>query len=433
MKIVYFVNQYPAITHTFIKREILALERRGFEIIRIAVRCGRDLVDITDRNEARATVYLLDNRLYLVKAILLALVRKPRALFRAICTTGKLIGSGGRSIVRHSAYLAEACAVAHITLAKGGEHIHAHFGTNPAAVALLASTIAEVPFSFTVHGYDEFDRPESLGLDLKSSGAVFVACVSSYGRSQMLRWCAPGSESKIALVRCGLEKEWAQAQSKPPSGTKFVCVARLRREKAQWFLVEAIAKLRKSGKVCELVLVGDGDGRGAVELAINRHGVSDSVRLVGWKDGDHVRDEILSARALVVPSFAENLPVVIMEAMALGRPVVATTIAGVPELVIPGENGWLAPAGDVEALCAALAQCLETPDDVLAAMGAAGRRRVLQRHDANIEAGSLASLFVANSGSSALSEETIVETTEAEIGETTWRNSGERSPTYLKA
>ena len=433
MKVTYFINQYPATTHTFIKREILALERRGVAIVRVAARCGRDLIDISDIDEADKTVHLLESRTALLKAVLWALVSRPRHFARALAALATMARTSDRPLLVQFAYLAEACALARTTVASGSEHIHAHFGTNPADIGLIAALIADVPFSFTVHGYDEFDRPGRLSLDRKTRGAQFVACVSSYGRSQMMRWCSPGDENKIALVRCGLDSGWALAPVDPPSGVRFVCVARLCREKAQVVLIEAIAWLLSAGRKCELVLVGDGEGRTAIETAIQDYKVGHVVRLLGWKDSKGVGDEIMSARALVVPSFAENLPVVIMEAMALGRPVVATTIAGIPELVAAGENGWLVPAGDVDALAAALADCLDTPDKHLAAMGAAGRNRVGQCHNVDREAAALAKLFRANPEPMSTHRTAAVGSAAQPKEELSWRHLDAPSPTHSNA
>jgi colanic acid/amylovoran biosynthesis glycosyltransferase len=123
--------------------------------------------------------------------------------------------------------------------------------------------------------------------------------------------------------------------------------------------------------------------------------LQDRVRITGWLGNDNVREEIAAARALVLPSFAEGLPVVLMEAMALGRPVISTFVAGVPELVQPGVNGWLVPAGDIDALAGAMKTCLQTSVAELASMGAAARERVRARHDADVEAAKLARFFTA--------------------------------------
>jgi glycosyltransferase involved in cell wall biosynthesis len=133
--------------------------------------------------------------------------------------------------------------------------------------------------------------------------------------------------------------------------------------------------------------------RGDIELLLKQYGLADRVRITGWISNAQVRDEIIAARALVLPSFAEGLPVVLMEAMALRRPVISTYIAGIPELVRHGENGWLVPAGDVVALANAMRTCLETPVGEITRMGEAARERALARHDANTEAAKLRKLF----------------------------------------
>ena len=154
-----------------------------------------------------------------------------------------------------------------------------------------------------------------------------------------------------------------------------------------------MARIVAKGVRMQLVFAGDGEMRPAVEASIKSLGLGDEVQITGWIDSSHVREEILAARALVLPSFAEGLPVVIMEAMALRRPVISTFVAGIAELVRSGEDGWLVPAGDVEALQEAIEVCLAAPDEVIVRMGEGGRERVLSRHSADIEAAKLARLF----------------------------------------
>jgi colanic acid/amylovoran biosynthesis glycosyltransferase len=174
---------------------------------------------------------------------------------------------------------------------------------------------------------------------------------------------------------------------------RLVCVARLVEQKGQLLLLDAAQRLRERGVDFELVLAGDGELRPEVEARIASLGLRSSVYVTGWISSERVRAELLAARALVLASFAEGLPVVVMEAMALGRPVITTCVAGIPELVRPGENGWLVPAGDVAALADAMAACLASPADSLAHMGTAARQRVLERHDIDHEAAKLAALF----------------------------------------
>ena len=164
---------------------------------------------------------------------------------------------------------------------------------------------------------------------------------------------------------------------------------------------DPVAKTERADQRFDLVLAGDGELRGAIEERIRALDLAPHVRITGWIASAAVRSEIEAARALVLPSFAEGLPVVIMEAMALRRAVVTTFVAGIPELVRDGENGWLVPAGDVDALADAIVASLAADGDALARMGSAGRERVLARHDVDVEAGKLARLFVAQPGGAA--------------------------------
>jgi glycosyltransferase involved in cell wall biosynthesis len=295
-------------------------------------------------------------------------------------------------------YYVEACALARRVRRAGAGHIHAHFGTNPAEVAMLAAELSGVGFSFTVHGHDEFDKPEFLGLRRKIAAARFVATVSDYGRAQLMRWCRTEDRGKIHVVRCGLDfsrHDCVDGDDAARRPNRFVSVGRFCKEKAQHVLIEALAALRRGGRDVEAVLVGDGPTRPEIEALVRARGLSDRVRFTGWLSGDAVRAEMRAGRALVVSSFAENLPVVVLEAMAERRPVVGTWIAGMPEIVAPGRTGWLAPAGSVDGLAEGMAACLDLPDGELAAMGERCRAAVRERHDIHAEARKLLGLFQA--------------------------------------
>jgi glycosyltransferase involved in cell wall biosynthesis len=300
------------------------------------------------------------------------------------------------------AYLAEACRILPWVQSFGAAHVHAHFGTNSAEMAMLAHVLGGPPYSFTVHGQDEL---LSGGMDEKAGRAAFVAAISSYGRSQLYRRIDYAHWPRVRVVHCGLEPSFHRGAAVPvPSRPRLVCVGRLSKEKGQLLLVEAVRQLAGKGLDFELVLAGDGDMRPQVEERIAQYGLGGRIRITGWISSSQVREEILAARALVLPSFTEGLPVVIMEAMALRRPVLASCITGIPELVLPGINGWLFPAGSVEELAAAMEECLLKPDGELQKMGDAGYLRVMERHSIDTEAAKLAALFtkpVANSCSSA--------------------------------
>lgn len=294
---------------------------------------------------------------------------------------------GDRSLPYHLVYFLEACLLARWARAQGVQHLHAHFGTNSAETAVLAALMVPCPSSFTVHGPEEFDKPQALHLKRKTELSSFVAAISSYGRSQLFRWIPSEQWHKVKVVHCGLDASFCEGDILPvPEARRLVCIGRLCEQKGQLLLIEAAAILKKMGESLELVLAGDGEMRPQIEAAIRQHGLESSVRITGWISGAQVRQELQAARAMILPSFAEGLPVVIMEAMAMERPVLSTYVAGIPELVLDGETGWLFPAGDVAAMAVAMRDCLDATSDKLQAMGQSGRLRATQRHDIDKEA-----------------------------------------------
>ena len=396
LHVAYIVNEYPKVSHSFIRREILALERQGAQVLRIALRGWANAsVDAEDLRERTLTHSVLrPGVLALLAPVLQALLSAPARFLAALMLALRMARRADRPWPYHLVYLAEACLVWRWLRERGITHLHAHFGTNPAEVAMLVRALGGPPYSFTVHGPEEFDKPEFLGLGEKIRRAAFVVAISSFGRSQLFRWVGHAHWGKVKVVHCGLETGFhAGHGSAPPAVARLVCVGRLCEQKGQLLLVEAAAQLARRGIVVELVLAGDGEMRAEVEALVDALGLAAQVRITGWISGAQVREEILAARALVLPSFAEGLPVVIMEAMALRRPVITTYVAGIPELVRPGEGGWLFAAGDVDELAAAMQACLATPVDVLAQMAQAAHSRVIARHDIDTEAAKLLVMF----------------------------------------
>jgi glycosyltransferase involved in cell wall biosynthesis len=395
-RIAYLVNQYPKVSHSFIRREILALEKRGFEVERIALRGWSDaLADPADREERRRTRYVLQAGLFaLLGEVIATLLRSPARFCAALGLALRMACRAERPLPYHLAYLAEACRVVTWLRESGALHLHAHFGTNSAEVAMLAHALGGPTYSFTVHGPEEFDAPLSLGLAEKVRRSAFVVAISAYGRSQLYRWVERVHWPKISVVHCGLEASFHEVAPAPlPDAPRVVCVGRLCEQKGQRLLVEAAARLAAKGVALEVVLAGDGELRAELEALVRTRDLEKCVRITGWLSSRQVGEEILAARALVLPSLAEGLPVVLMEAMALRRPVLTTYVAGIPELVKSGENGWLVPSSDVEALTAALEELLARPAAELRAMGEAARRRALERHSIDTEAAKLAALF----------------------------------------
>ncbi|WP_050527535.1 glycosyltransferase [Pseudorhodobacter aquimaris] len=402
MKIAYIVNTYPRASHTFIRRELQALERRGFEIHRFAMRSERDsLLDPADLAEDDRTEHVLKVGIAgLAGTALCWMLQRPRQSAQALVAAmrcgaagaGGTPGTGGR--LRHIIYLIEAAYVARRCADLGITHMHAHFGTNSATVAMLARLMDGPTYSFTVHGPEEFDAPLGLCLAEKMQHAAFTVAISSFGRSQLYRRAALADWGKLHVVHCGIEPDKFPEPSAPPTGgPRLVAIGRLAEQKGFSLLIEAMALAAPTNPDLHLTLVGDGPLRPEIEAMIAANHLEARVTLAGWQDEAGVLQALADATALILPSFAEGLPMVVMEAMAAGRPVIATAIAGVPELVVSGETGWLIPAGDAQYLAEAMTTLARTPHADLVAMGTAARARVLERHDIDTEAAKLAALI----------------------------------------
>jgi colanic acid/amylovoran biosynthesis glycosyltransferase len=394
--VAYLVNQYPKVSHSFIRREIEALEKAGTPVYRLALRgWDAETVDPKDREEQARTTYLLGRTKWrLLTDTLAVALRRPGRFALALKESLRLGRRGDRPIWLYLVYLLEACRLHTLMRAQGIDHVHTHFGTNGTTVAMLASLLGDIGYSFTVHGPEEFDKPEFIHLTEKINRARFVVAITSFCRSQLYRWCDVSQWPKIQVVRCGLEPDFHTLHvTDVPDVPQLLCIGRLCEQKGQLLLIHAAAELKARGQHFKLVLAGDGEMRPAIESLIREHGLEDMVQITGWISSGQVRELLLASRAMVLPSFAEGLPVVIMEALALQRPVITTQIAGIPELVKGGHDGWLITAGSVPELVDAMSSALNTPVETLRQYGAHGRTLVTQLHDVDHEAGVLARLF----------------------------------------
>ncbi len=381
-RLLYLTTEYPHISHTFIRREIQGLEALGYEIDRVAMHAGVTAVDAADQAEAAKTVHLLAQSkakiaLQILKGARLAGLRIVPAL-RQVLT---LSGASDRSFLRHLAYWLEALMLRAIAGKRDIQHIHVHFGTNAATVAYLTRLMGGPRYSVMMHGPVEFDQPYGQSLTLKLSAASFVAAITDYCRSQIFRWLPHAQWTKVHVVPCTVGEEWfAAAEPLTPNHRDLVCVGRLDEQKGQIFLIDAFAAARAAGFDGRLLLIGDGPFREAIERRIEAHQLGDSVVLTGWQSAEQIRAHISAARALILASFAEGLPVVIMEAMAMQRPILSTRITGIPELVRDGQEGFLYTPANTDELTAAILRLAETDVDTLAQMGAQAQARVRERH-----------------------------------------------------
>jgi glycosyltransferase involved in cell wall biosynthesis len=396
VRLAYLCNIYPAVSHSFVRREIEGLERAGHEVARFSLRpYHSEIKDPADLDEASRTESVLSHGwLSLLGSGIRRLILHPAQSCAAVATAYKLSSKGLAQKLRHIVYLLEAgWLVERLDRMQVG-HLHAHFGTNPAVVAAIARAWGGPPFSFTVHGPEEFDAPVDIKIARKIEASSFVVAISSYCRSQLMRWIAPTEWAKIRVIRCGVDSLFRDAVPRGPNpdSHNLVSVARLSQQKGLPLLIEACAQLRDRGERFHLTVVGYGELKSTLQAGIRSHNLDDCVTLAGIKSSDEIRELLLDARAFVLPSFAEGLPVVLMEALALARPVISTAIAGIPELV-DAECGWLIPSGSVEDLVAALQEALHASPESLSSKGLAGRERVLRLHDADRNALQLSAEF----------------------------------------
>lgn len=399
MTIAYLVNQYPKVSHSFIRREIAGIEACGIPVARFSIRsCGSELVDEVDKLELEKTRIVLGiGKVGLLFALIRVVITRPIRFLMALWLMLQVGWRSERGILRHFAYLAEACVLLLWFQESEIAHVHVHFGTNSTTVAMLCRVLGGPPYSFTVHGPEEFDKAQAIALTEKINRSAFVVAVSSFGKSQLYRWCAHEQWSKIHVVHCGVDQLFLTQPHIPiPNEPRFVCVGRLSEQKGHLLLVEAASRLAAEGQSFKLIFVGDGPLRSQIETLIAQKGLQNHIEITGWASNPEVQQQILASRVLVLPSFAEGLPVVIMEALALERPVISTYVAGIPELVEPGTCGWLVPPGSVEALTTAMRTALLLPVEKLEQMGQIGAHRVAKQHDAAIEASKLAALFPSN-------------------------------------
>lgn len=387
MKLAYLIHTYPRAAHSFIRREVQALERLGWDVHRFAMRSVRgELVDPADIAEDARTEHVLKIGAWAVAKVALRwMIRRPGRAFGALCLAWRC-GARGHDRLRHMIYLAQGAVIAQRCYDLRIPHVHAHFGTNSTTVAMLAQALGGPSYSFTTHGPEEFDAPVALSLGEKVHRATFAVATSGYGRSQLCRWAPLADWDRIHVVHGGIEPwRFAEPAALPPGGPHLVAIGRLVEQQGFPVLIAAMADAVRDLPDLHLTLVGDGPLRPVLQAQTADLGLQQHITFAGWHDETGVRAAVAAATALILPAFAEGLPLVVLEAMAAGRPIIATAIAGLPELVTP-DAGWLVPAGDTTALADAIRGLGGTDLAALNRMGHAARARVLARHDINAQA-----------------------------------------------
>jgi glycosyltransferase involved in cell wall biosynthesis len=395
--VAYVTGEYLRVSHTFILREVAALREAGVDVRPCTIRAVPEsqLVGDEQRAEHARTFHVLRAalrpwRLAADHARMMA--ASPRRYLSALALALRTGRGGASGLLFQVIYFLEAGVLARHLRDIRARHLHNHFGDSSCTVAMLAAALAAVPFSLTLHGPSIFYEPRAWRIDEKIARAAFVACISHFCRSQAMIFADQAHWRRLKIVRCGVLPERYGAGARKREGARLIFVGRLAAVKGLPVLIEALATVRAAHPDATLTLVGDGPDRAALAALAETVGVAKAVTFAGYRSQDEVARLLGEADVFVLPSFAEGVPVVLMEAMASGLPVVATRIAGVPELVEDGEHGLLAPPGDPDSLAAAIAALLSDPAR-RHRMGAAACARVAADYDARREAVWLAELF----------------------------------------
>ena len=391
-RLAYLTTRYPALSHTFIEREVQALRRLGAQVQTISLRraTGEHLISPANRAAARSTYAIRPPRWGdVLRAHARALASHPRAYGATLVEALSLARCGPRGVLWQLFYFAEALVAWSCCREGGAEHIHAHHGSAPADVALLVAAFArragEGPrsWSLTVHGPAELSDVRLFGLAAKAARADAVVCISEFARSQIMALLDQRDWDKLRVVHCGVEPwAYAAAAQRPrpvvalaerrarrgglgarrEDPAQLLCVGRLVAEKGHAVLLDAVARLAREGRNVEALIVGSGPQRDALQRQAVRLGIEERIILCGALAPDEVAARYAQARVFCSPSFAEGVPVVLMEAMASGCPVIATAIAGVRELVRDGDTGLLVTPGNSQELAAAIGLLLDSPE-----------------------------------------------------------------------
>lgn len=399
-RLAYLTSLYPAVSHTFIQREIAGLRSLGFTVEPCAARRPEagQITGPAERAALAETFYILAaaRRPATLPRALLAALGRPGGLLRMLALAWRTAPPGVRGGLKQMAYAAEAVILSRHLQVHRIDHLHNHFASSSGTVALLTSALSGIPFSYTLHGPSDLYEPEKWRLREKTARAAFVACISHFARAQAMHFSDPAHWPKLRIVHCGVLPElYARAAPRSEPGTRLIFVGRLAAVKGLRVLIEAFGQARRTRPDLHLTLVGDGADRAMLERLAAPLG--DAVQFAGYLSQEDVAAALARSDAFVLPSFAEGLPVVLMEALAAARPVIATQVAGVSELVEDGVNGFIVPPGDARTLADRIGRIADDPE-LRARMGRAGRETVRAEFDARQEARRLGALFAGQAG-----------------------------------
>ena len=400
LHIAYLTGVYPLASHTFIQREIASLRSLGADIIITSIRRpeAKEIIGPEEEAAQAETFYVLaaaKNPLRLLGDHLALLVKSPGRWLKALALALRTGRPGLKGFIWQFFYFAEAGLLGRYLQKAGATHLHNHFADSSATVSMLTSALTGIPYSFTLHGPTELFAPESWHMAEKVAQAKLVICISHFARSQVMLFSDPAHWHKLRIVHCGVTPaRYADTPAPSETGMKILFVGRLDPVKGLRVLMEGFEAARKEAPEITLSIIGDGEDRAWVEAEAAHIG---GIEVLGYRSQDFVAKTLGTSDVLVLPSFAEGVPVALMEAMVSCRPVIATRVGGVQELVEDGVSGRVLAPGNVDALAEAFVDLARDPAR-RRAMGEAGRTKVMAEYDIDAEAAWLKTLFEGRGG-----------------------------------
>lgn len=377
-RIAYLCGEYPRATDTFIQREVAALREAGMHVDTMAVRrpSANERGTAEQEEERQRTHYLLPcSPLRLIADHAALLVRSPGRYLRGVWLALTVRSPGLVSLVYQLFYFAEAGLVAGHMRRNGLTHVHNHAPDRSGYVTMIAAELGGFTYSLVLHGFGILSEPNRWRLGDKLERSLFAICVSWYARSQAMLWTDRRHWSRYHVVHCGIDPATIEPRQHSGRGKRLLFVGRFDHVKGLPLLLDVVGELATSRREIHLDLAGDGPQRADLEAIVSEKRLEKHVTFHGYLSQAALREQYQSADVCVMTSFAEGIPVVLMEAMAAGVPVVAPRVAGIAELVEDGRSGLLYPAGCGELLTNAIERLLDDADE-RNALGAAGRRMI---------------------------------------------------------
>ncbi len=411
MKVGYVASRYPHISHTFIRREVESLREAGVDVTTFTVRRSEnaDHFGPADRLADGDTISILPiSALALARCQLAALARSPKAYASTLVATVRGAPGGIRPTLWALFHFIEGIVLWNHCRRLGIRHLHAHFANVGADVCRVVARFGRASdgpdqwsWSFTMHGSTEFYDVQAFDLDGKADDADGIVCISDFARTQIIMLGEAGIEDRVSIVHCGVDLgEYVPAPpTTDPHPLQVLFLGRLVIDKGPTVLVEAIGLLAEAGVDLHLTIAGDGPIRADIERLVVRLGLTDRVTMLGSVPPNETRDLYRDADVFCLPSFAEGLPVVLMEAMACSVPVVTTYITGIPELVTDGVDGFMVTPGRPDQIADALRKLADS--ERRAEMGALGRQKVERDFDITTIGPQLEAFFASMPGAGA--------------------------------